>query len=89
MKQLNLLYELLYKAYMIRVLIETGFTSLMWEGNRLDSEEGQNKRVLETRLQMRLSYKMSITVMVNDLLESKPSQNLSKISKVLHRMCRY
>ena len=35
-------YMVLHKAYMPRVLIETGFISNPTEGNILDSEEGQN-----------------------------------------------
>ncbi len=35
-------YMVLHKAYMPRVLIETGFISNYTEGNILDSEEGQN-----------------------------------------------
>lgn len=36
-------YMVLHKAYMPRVLIETGFISNDIEGNYLDSEEGQNE----------------------------------------------
>ncbi len=36
-------YMVLHKAYMPRVLIETGFISNPTEGNILDSEEGQNE----------------------------------------------
>jgi N-acetylmuramoyl-L-alanine amidase len=42
----------LHKAYMTRVLIETGFISNVEEGNRLDSEEGQTRNL--GRLQMQL-----------------------------------
>lgn len=35
-------FMVLHKAYMPRVLIETGFISNLVEGNALDSEEGQN-----------------------------------------------
>lgn len=36
-------YMVLHKAYMPRVLIETGFISNQTEGNTLDSEEGQDE----------------------------------------------
>jgi N-acetylmuramoyl-L-alanine amidase len=36
-------FMVLHKAYMPRVLIETGFISNLVEGNILDSEEGQNE----------------------------------------------
>lgn len=36
-------FMVLHKAYMPRVLIETGFISNTVEGNRLNSEEGQNE----------------------------------------------
>jgi N-acetylmuramoyl-L-alanine amidase len=36
-------YMVLHKAYMPRVLVETGFISNFTEGNLLDSEEGQNE----------------------------------------------
>ena len=36
-------FMVLHKAYMPRVLIEMGFISNLAEGNRLDSEEGQNE----------------------------------------------
>jgi N-acetylmuramoyl-L-alanine amidase len=36
-------FMVLHKAYMPRILIETGFISNQLEGNALDSEEGQNE----------------------------------------------
>ncbi|NRT15952.1 N-acetylmuramoyl-L-alanine amidase [Flavobacterium sp. 28A] len=36
-------FMVLHKAYMTRILIETGFISNNTEGNTLDSEEGQNE----------------------------------------------
>jgi N-acetylmuramoyl-L-alanine amidase len=51
-------------AYMTRVLIETGFISNVEEGNRLDSEEGQNEI---GDCNYKSIKKMSITVMVQQL----------------------
>ncbi|MFM2230187.1 MAG: hypothetical protein RL607_1445 [Bacteroidota bacterium] len=49
-------YMVLHKAYMPRVLIETGFVSNAVEGARLDSEEGQNE-IAEAIYKAILSYK--------------------------------
>ena len=49
-------YMVLHKAYMPRVLIETGFVSNPVEGARLDSEEGQNE-IAEAIYKAILSYK--------------------------------
>ncbi len=49
-------YMVLHKAYMPRVLIETGFVSNPVEGAKLDSEEGQQE-IAEAIAQAILSYK--------------------------------
>ena len=49
-------YMVLHKAYMPRVLIETGFVSNPTEGAVLDSEEGQNK-IANAIAQAIISYK--------------------------------
>jgi len=49
-------YMVLHKAYMPRVLIETGFISNPVEGAKLDSEEGQQE-IAEAIAQAILSYK--------------------------------
>ncbi|RXR22905.1 N-acetylmuramoyl-L-alanine amidase family protein [Flavobacterium stagni] len=49
-------YMVLHKAYMPRVLIETGFVSNPVEGARLDSEEGQSE-IAEAIYKAILSYK--------------------------------
>ena len=49
-------YMVLHKAYMPRVLIETGFVSNPVEGAILDSEEGQNK-IADAIAQAIISYK--------------------------------
>lgn len=49
-------FMVLHKAYMPRVLVETGFISNINEGNRLDSDSGQND-VAEAIAKAILSYK--------------------------------
>jgi len=49
-------YMVLHKAYMPRILIETGFVSNPVEGAILDSEEGQNK-IADAIAQAIISYK--------------------------------
>jgi N-acetylmuramoyl-L-alanine amidase len=68
-------FMVLHKAYMTRVLIETGFISNVEEGNRLDSEEGQNeiaKAITDAIISYKNEYYGNGTTV--DLFESQPSQ---------------
>lgn len=73
-------YMVLHKAYMPRVLIETGFISNPIEGAKLDSEEGQNE-IAEAIAQAILSYKKDFFD-GGDSIEApteKPSQRIDNI----------
>ena len=70
----------LHKAYMPRVLIETGFISNPVEGAKLDSEEGQQE-IAEAIAQAILSYKKDFFD-GGDSIEApteKPSQRIDNI----------
>ena len=70
-------YMVLHKAYMPRVLIETGFISNPVEGAKLDSEEGQQE-IAEAIAQAILSYKKDFFDggdSIEALIE-KPSQRI-------------
>jgi len=69
-------YMVLHKAYMPRVLIETGFISNPTEGNILDSEEGQNE-IAKAIADAIISYKKEYFGNENSNSESdKPSQKI-------------
>ncbi len=71
-------YMVLHKAYMPRVLIETGFISNAVEGNRLDSEEGQNE-IAEAIAKAIVSYKKDFfDGESSDQLIEKPSQRVEE-----------
>jgi N-acetylmuramoyl-L-alanine amidase len=71
-------YMVLHKAYMPRVLIETGFISNAVEGNRLDSEEGQNE-IAEAIAKAIVSYKKDFfDGESNDEITEKPSQRVEE-----------
>lgn len=64
-------FMVLHKAYMPRVLVETGFISNINEGNRLDSEAGQND-VAEAVAKAILSYKDDFFDPENTTIEPTP-----------------
>ena len=73
----------LHKAYMPRVLVETGFVSNPTEGNILNSEEGQDdiaKAIAEAILSYKREYFGSGTPEVN---EAKPVKDTSTPKKVV------
>ena len=70
-------YMVLHKAYMPRVLIETGFISNPTEGAKLDSEEGQQE-IAQAIADAIISYKKEyFGTSVGDEME-KPSQKIEK-----------
>ncbi len=69
-------YMVLHKAYMARVLIETGFISNPVEGAKLDSEEGQQE-IAEAIAQAIVSYKKDFfDGDSNDAPTEKPSERI-------------
>lgn len=67
-------FMVLHKAYMPRILIETGFISNQVEGNALDSEEGQNE-IARAIADAIISYKNEYFGNGNsDNVVDKPSQ---------------
>ena len=69
-------YMVLHKAYMPRVLIETGFISNPVEGNTLDSEEGQNE-IAKAIADAIISYKKEYFGNDNSDIETeRPSQKI-------------
>ncbi len=69
-------YMVLHKAYMPRILIETGFISNPVEGNVLDSEEGQNE-IAKAIADAIISYKNEYFGNGNlDSENEKPSQKI-------------
>lgn len=69
-------YMVLHKAYMPRVLIETGFVSNVIEGAILDSEEGQNE-IAQGIADAIKSYKKEYFENVgNESFEEKPIKNV-------------
>ena len=69
-------YMVLHKAYMPRVLIETGFISNVDEGARLDSEEGQQE-VAQSIAEAIVSYKKELFGSgSNEPTIDKPSQRI-------------
>ncbi|MEC5167168.1 N-acetylmuramoyl-L-alanine amidase [Flavobacterium sp. PL11] len=72
-------FMVLHKAYMPRVLIETGFISNTTEGNLLNSEEGQNevaKAIAEAIIRYKKEYFGSGEL---ETQESLPSQIMEQI----------
>jgi len=75
-------FMVLHKAYMPRVLVETGFVSNPTEGNILNSEEGQNdiaKAIAEAILSYKREYFGSGTPEVS---EAKPVKDTTPAKKV-------
>ncbi|MFW0738177.1 N-acetylmuramoyl-L-alanine amidase family protein [Flavobacterium sp. T12S277] len=74
-------FMVLHKAYMPRVLVETGFVSNPTEGNILNSEEGQNdiaKAIAEAILSYKSEYFGSGTP---EIVEAKPAKDTSTPAK--------
>ncbi|MCC9016216.1 N-acetylmuramoyl-L-alanine amidase family protein [Flavobacterium lipolyticum] len=70
-------FMVLHKAYMPRVLVETGFVSNPTEGNILNSEEGQNdiaKAIAEAILSYKSEYFGSG---VPEIIDSRPAKDTS------------
>lgn len=82
-------YMVLHKAYMPRVLIETGFISNPTEGAKLDSEEGQQE-IAEAIAKAIISYKKEYfdggnfedIEKVTPKTEDKPNKQTAEIKKV-------
>ncbi|OIV39795.1 N-acetylmuramoyl-L-alanine amidase family protein [Flavobacterium johnsoniae] len=75
-------FMVLHKAYMPRVLVETGFISNPTEGNILNSEEGQDdvaKAIAEAILSYKREYFGSGT---SEAMEAKPVKDTSTQPKV-------
>lgn len=69
-------FMVLHKAYMPRVLIETGFISNPTEGNLLNSEEGQNE-IAQAIADAIVSYKREYYGADNsDTISERPSQKI-------------
>jgi N-acetylmuramoyl-L-alanine amidase len=69
-------FMVLHKAYMPRVLIETGFISNPTEGNLLNSEEGQNE-IAQAIADAIISYKREYFGADNsDTISERPSQKI-------------
>jgi N-acetylmuramoyl-L-alanine amidase len=69
-------FMVLHKAYMPRVLIETGFISNLDEGNILDSEEGQNeiaKAIADAIFSYKLEFFGNENIEVYDVLPVQKS----------------
>jgi N-acetylmuramoyl-L-alanine amidase len=75
-------FMVLHKAYMPRVLVETGFISNPTEGNLLNSEEGQDE-VAQAIAQAILSYKREYFGSgAPELIEARPARDTSKPVKL-------
>lgn len=73
-------FMVLHKAYMPRVLIETGFISNPTEGNILNSEEGQND-IAQAIANAIISYKREyFGTDTSDNIDEKPSKKMSENS---------
>lgn len=69
-------FMVLHKAYMPRVLIETGFISNTVEGSLLNSEEGQNE-IASAIADAIISYKREyFSIDATDTFTEKPSQRI-------------
>ena len=76
-------YMVLHKAYMPRVLIETGFISNQTEGSKLDSEAGQQE-IAESIANAIISYKkeyFGASASASDTM-IKPSQQMEPVKTV-------
>ena len=71
-------YMVLHKAYMPRVLIETGFISNQTEGSKLDSEEGQQE-IAESIANAIISYKKEYFGASDNDTMIKPSQQIEAV----------
>jgi len=74
-------FMVLHKAYMPRVLVETGFVSNPTEGNILNSEEGQNdiaKAIAEAILSYKNEYFGSGA---SEIIEARPARDTSTPKK--------
>lgn len=71
-------YMVLHKAYMPRVLIETGFISNQTEGSKLDSEEGQQE-IAESIANAIISYKKEYFGASDNDTMIKPSQQIEQV----------
>lgn len=74
-------YMVLHKAYMPRILIETGFISNLVEGSKLDSEEGQQE-IAESIANAIISYKKEYFGASDSDTMIKPSQKIEPIKVV-------
>ena len=74
-------YMVLHKAYMPRVLIETGFISNQTEGSKLDSEDGQQE-IAESIANAIISYKKEYFGASDNDSMIKPSQKIEPIKTV-------
>ena len=75
-------FMVLHKAYMARVLIEMGFISNPTEGNKLDSEEGQNE-IANAIAQAIIDYKKEY--FGNGALENEEDRPSKKIVEKLSK----
>jgi N-acetylmuramoyl-L-alanine amidase len=74
-------FMVLHKAYMPRVLIETGFISNTVEGNLLNSEEGQNE-IASAIADAIVSYKREyFSIDATDSFTERPSQKIENPTK--------
>ena len=74
-------YMVLHKAYMPRVLIETGFISNQTEGSKLDSEAGQQE-IAESIANAIISYKKEYFGASASDTMIKPSQQMEPVKTV-------
>ena len=74
-------YMVLHKAYMPRILIETGFISNQVEGAKLDSEEGQQE-IAESIANAIISYKKEYFGASDSDTMTKPSQKIEPVKVV-------
>ena len=74
-------YMVLHKAYMPRVLIETGFISNQVEGAKLDSEEGQQE-IAESIANAIISYKKEYFGTSDSDTMIKPSQRVEPVKVI-------
>jgi len=71
-------FMVLHKAYMPRVLIEMGFISNTLEGNKLNSEEGQNE-IAKAIADAIISYKKEyFGTGETEIFEQRPSQKINE-----------
>src|SRR6187402_490238 len=73
-------FMVLHKAYMPRVLVETGFISNPTEGNKLDSEEGQDE-IAQAIADAIMSYKKEYFGSGSTDNEDKPSKKIVPVKE--------